>query len=118
MKVCQSTLLYPFKILHSLLRKDRKDTDHLCSMHSRHGFTNVLVSVKRTAGSQSLPLSEQNGVKRRAYIAYPQPREVSEVAAKGLREEQGEAGTAVGGQSWEESIQGNVCDARTYHSPL
>ena len=87
-------------------------------MHSRHGFTNVLVSVKRTAGSQSLPLSEQNGVKRRTYIAYPQPREVSEVAAKGLREEQGEAGTAVGGQSWEESIQGNVCDARTYHSPL
>lgn len=57
-------------------------------MHSRQGSRNVLVSVKRTAGGQSLPLSEQNGVKKRAYTAYLEPGEkVSEVGAKGLRKE-------------------------------
>lgn len=58
-----------------------------CSMHLRHGSRNLLVSVRRTAGAQSLPLSEQNGVKRRAHTAYPEPREVSKVGAKALCEE-------------------------------
>ena len=56
-------------------------------MHLRHGSRNVLVSVRRTAGAQSLPLSEQNGVKRRAHTAYPELREVSKVGAKALCEE-------------------------------